>query len=1385
MMKTAIQRCIFLLTGFLLVVSFSIAQDTRLNFSVLTSKDGLSSNTVNAILKDQYGFLWFATEDGLNRFDGKNFRIYRHKADDPSSIRANHVTALYEDKLGVLWVGTNGGSLSIYNRKTDSFFNFSSIPGYVIGGAVTSISGDNYNNVWVSCYDGLFSIDIVTRKATRIPTGEKKAGKPDTKVFTLTYQDRKHQMWFGSDKGLYHYNSKTGVFTLLGHNDNENSLAANNVLSIAEDRNQNLWIGTTGGLSKLNSDGKTFTNFKHTIGKNGLSSDVIYAIARDFNSDLWLATEEGLDILNTETCIITNYKPDIHNKGSLSSRSIRSIYIDKQGIYWLGTFQGGVNKYDKNFSYFNLRESNPFDSRGLSAPVITSFAEWKGKGIFIGTDGGGLNLYHPETSLFDHLSIASKRAGAAHDLAILALKMAKNGQLWIGTYRDGLFKYDPATGSYRQLKKGNGKLDLNFNDIFCIEEDTKGNIWIGTNGGGINIYNPNSQIVDKIKNDFSKANDTRYPANNNIRAFAEDHNGNMWVGTFGGGISVWNPATRRFKFYNNTHNNLNNDYVFSIAEDSLGRMWAGTGGGGLNLLDNVTDKFVSFSESDGLANDVVQKILEDSCGKLWVSTNQGISSFDAKNKRFTNYSHYNGLQNNSFVHGAGLRASSGELYFGGQEGFNYFNPLAMKKNKNIPPVMLIDLKVDDKSVIPTDKGPIQVPILLAKEIQLEYSQNIAISFVALNYTNSQQNVYKYRLIGFNQEWVTAGKEHTASYNNLNPGTYEFQVIASNNNGLWNNTGRSIKIVVAPPFWLSIYAFITYLTAGVALLFYIRHRGIHKLKTQFALEQERQQAKQTIESQKREAEHMRELDQLKIKFLTNLSHEFRTPISLIVGPVDNLLDKIDEPELAGQLGLIKRNGRRLLNLVNQLLDFRKMEEAELKLKLSRGEIVQFIREVTDSFTDLADRKKINLKFTTANNPVFVFFDANKVERILFNLLSNAFKFTEEGGNITVELTIKEFEDTDIVNVTCSVTDTGIGIPSNVLQKVFDRFFQSETGPAILNQGSGIGLSITREFVKMHGGKISAESENGKGSRFIFEIPLQIATAETKTATTPKPDTVTTEIDKAPDPNTAELPANELANKPTILIIEDDEDFRFYLKDNLKSQYRIYEASNGKEGWQMALSRHPDVVVSDIKMPLMTGTDLSKKLKSDKRTLHIPVILLTASNAESDQIKGLESGANDFISKPFNFAVLQVKIKNLLTQSRSARETYSRQLQVTAGNVVIESENEKFLNKVMQYVERNLNDPQLSVEGLSRELVMSRVSLYKKLLDITGMSPVEFIRAVKLEKAIVLLEKSDMNIAQIAYQTGFSTPNYFTKAFKEKYNMLPSEYIEAKRKLQEEA
>ncbi|HWV73283.1 MAG TPA: two-component regulator propeller domain-containing protein [Pseudosphingobacterium sp.] len=1361
------------------------ADGLALNFRKYSSKDGLSSNTIFSLLKDSYGFLWVATEDGLNRFDGTNFKVYRHDKNNPYSLRANHVTALHESPDGSLWIGTNGGSLSTYDRTKDAIVNY--LPSGRLGGmsaAITSVCTDEEGNIWVASYEGLYVIHRISKKVIYYDSGTKQHDKLKTPVSLCLFKDSKGRMWVGTDNGLYLYDLKRNSVKQYMHDDQkEYSIAHNMIYAITEDEKNNIWIGTREGVSMLMPDGQRFKNFRHTAtDQHSISSNTVYALAIDGKQRLWIGTDEGLDILDLNTQSVQNCRPEKRNLHSLSSRSIRSILIDKEGIYWVGTYQGGLNKYDTNMSCFNLREFNPFDMHGLHAPIVTSFAEGK-KGVFVGTDGGGLHLYDRGSGLLNHIELKGKRKDRTHDLSILTMEMGRDKKLWIGTYMDGLFCYDPAQGSYRHFEEGRGRSDLNHSDIFCLKEDRHGDIWIGTNGGGVNVLRLNGGQIDKFMHDLKNKDDVGRPSSNVIRAIEEDHAGKMWIGTFGAGLSVYDPLSGRFTFYNKKNSGLPSDYVLSVLEDRRGNIWVGTSGNGIGLLKNGAKRFISLSENDGLANGFIVKIVEDTSGKLWFSSNQGLSSYDMNTRKFKNFSHQVGLQSSAFVLGAGLRLADGELFFGGQNGFNHFYPGRLKTNRNIPEVVLTDLKIDNQSVLPSKNGPIRRSILSANEILLKYKQNFSIAFEALNFTIPEQNQYEYRLEGFDKGWIRAGKEHSAYYTNLDPGEYTFRVRASNNDGVWNKQGKSIKVTVAPPFWRTIYAYIAYLLLAASILLGIRQRGIKKLEMKFAIEQERLRTKQLIEQERKEAEHLRELDRMKIKFLTNLSHEFRTPISLIMGPVDNLLAQVKDTGLFSQLNLIKRNGRRLLNLVNQLLDFRKMEEQELKLRCSSGELVSFIEEISDSFNDLALRKQIDYAFYTDVKSVAATFDHDKMERILFNLLSNAFKFTPENGSVTVKLEeLKEQSDLEIIWVQVSVRDSGIGIPEEAKGKIFESFVQHDVGSAILNQGTGIGLSIAREFVRMHGGMLYMESEVGKGSCFTFDVPLKrtclLPVEPDKEQISDISDEELTVIDTE-----GALAKKAAADRPSVLIVEDDDDFRFYIKDNLKSLYRIFEASNGKEGWQRTLFHHPDILVCDVHMPYMNGLELAQKLKLDKRTKHIPVILLTAANTEKAQLHGLESGANDYMTKPFNSAVLHAKIKNLLTLNRTFKDTYSKQVKVVTPTPEITSEKDKFLQKILSYIDVNLTNPQLSVEALSRHLIVSRASLYNRMLEYTGMTPVEFIRSVKLDKAVTLLKRSDMNVAEIAYQTGFANPNYFTKVFKAKYHVTPSEFIHTERNMHE--
>jgi signal transduction histidine kinase/ligand-binding sensor domain-containing protein/DNA-binding response OmpR family regulator len=1341
-------------------------QIDHINFTSLTSKEGLLSNSINAILKDSQGLMWFATDDGLNRFDGTNFKVYRNLSRDTTSIRANEILALYEDKQGNLWIGTSGGGLSLYNRRKDSFVHYplhKNTQGLTRNSVIRSICGDHFGKIWIAQFDGLFVLDPHTNMISKQELLVEKNSAPVKTTLLSVFEDSKHRIWVASDNGLFLFTRETNTFRQFVHNDlNQSSLSSNQVRAIAEDKAGNIWVGTTDGLCMMQPDLTGFIVYRHIPGsKPSLSNNTINCITADKNGLLWIGTLEGLDVYNPQQQQFTVYTAENGNIHSLTSNSIRCAYIDNEGIYWFGTFRGGINKYDKNINLFNLIPASAFKRNTTVPPTISAFAENKNGKVFVGTDGEGLFEFDQKTrSIKPVLIDVSEKTGKP--VSVLSLQKARDNKLYIGTFSHGIIIMDLLTGSQQPLLKGAGAGDLNSNDIFSLFEDSKGNIWAGTNGDGVNVIRNNRVVAKYTPFPPAASNEYHLPVNGYIRAIMEDREGNIWIGSHGGGLAVLHPDGK-WTVYTKDNSSLPNDKVHAMLCDSHGRMWVGTFGGGLSLYNKSNNQFITFSEEEGLPNTTIYQILEDARGYIWFSTNTGISSFDVQHKKFRNFTNYNGVQPNNFVHASGIRLTNGELFFGGLEGFNYFNPVALTVNRNVPTVLLTDLKISNKSIAPGNDSPIKEHITVAKEIRLDYKQNFALSFVAINYTIPKQNHYAYKLEGFDKDWNYTGSINTASYTNLDPGEYLFRVKASNNDGIWSKGETLIKIFVRPPFWRTTYAYIFYLLAIGGLLLYIRHRGITKLRKQFALEQEREQARRMLE-----------LDRLKLKFLTNLSHDFRTPISLIMGPVDQLITEGGSIGKLDKLNMIKRNARRLLNLVNQLLDFRKMEEHELRLQLSKGDFISFVKEVSESFTDMSERKHIHFVFKSEIDKMEALFDHDKIERVLFNLLSNAFKFTLEGGTISI-LIDKNADNAPGINcVSIKVSDTGIGIPEDKKEKIFDRFFQNYSASAVLNQGTGIGLSITKEFIKMHGGEIDVTSEPGKGSVFTILLPLKIAEPAIEEPAAEPAEAITTA------PTQSYKQEDNLAEPFSILLVEDNEDFRFYLKDNLRNSYKVLEAANGKEGAQMALTYHPHLIVSDISMPEMDGIALVKKLKSDKRTSHIPVILLTALTGDDQQIKGLGTGANDYITKPFNFEVLNAKIKSLLALKSTMKSTYTKQIQVLSPEIEISSTDEKLLQEIVTCLENNITNQQLSVEFLSKQIGMSRSSLYTKLVQLTDQTPVEYIRSFRLNRAVVLMQKSNMTVSEIAYQVGFATANYFTKAFKSKYNMLPSEYIAKVRK-----
>lgn len=1354
-------RSLFCLTVLLWFLTGSVtpskAQQESPRFSSLTSLDGLSSNTVSTILRDRYGLLWFGTDDGLNRFNGSRFSVYRNDQQDSASLKSNDISSLYEDRSGRVWVGTVTGALHLYDRRRDTFIRVQTRH------TVNAVCEGEDGVLWVATTQGLQLVDPATLRVTSLPAGPHIPAQVAGKHVQRLFFDRQKRLWIGTSDGLYRKHPHQNAFFRVSYlPDGTASAAAKFVSAITADSQGRLWVGTREGLYLLSPEGRHLRTFRYDRrDDHSLSCHLIFALAMESPEKLWVCTDGGLNVIDIRTGTVTRYCPDPRTPFTLTNKSIRSILTDDSGICWLGTYKGGVNKYDKNLTLFGMKRYAPYDPNGLAAPFVTSFAEREDGDLFVGTDGGGLNLFHRKTNLFSKYAITPAKKQASSGLVILTLARTSPTSLWIGTYQDGLFRLDPSSGRYQQFTTARDSLSLSSNDIFCLKQDRKGRLWIGTNGGGVNRFDAASRTFTRYYDAATPLPRRTIPLNGYIRDILEDRRGRIWIASHGTGMAVYDPESKTSVLLDKQNSGLPGNNVLSLLEDRRGNIWAGTAGDGLALFQPQTKRFFTFGTRDGLASGVIHKILEDAQGRIWVSTNEGISSLDPRTRKITNYASFNGLQNMTFSLGAGLRASDNTLFFGGISGFNYIDTRHLTRNRRTIPVLLDGLEVGNRSVTFRDSTVIDADITVAKQLSLDYRQSFSISYAALNYTNPGQTRYRYRLVGLDGAWHEAGTSTTATYSHLSPGSYLFEVQAGDSESGWSPAGASIRVVIHPPFYLTPYACLMYIAAPLALVFFMRRRGIRQLRRKFQQEQEQ-----------RERARVQELDQLKIKFLTNLSHEFRTPISLILAPVETLLSGPGEP--SPQISAIRRNAKRLLHLVDQLLDFRNLQHQERTLSLKRGDIVAALKEASDSFYDLAKRKQIHF---TCDSPLATLpmdFDAEKIERILFNLLSNAFKFTPRGGQVDVQLIHHERES----SVSLIVRDTGVGIPSGSQEKIFDRFFQDQSDTTVLNQGSGIGLSIVREFVELHGGSVSVRSQPGQGATFSVVLPCRCSVTATPELKTPLPLSPKEPVDSNP-PLTGRQESPVLTDRAVILIVEDNEEFRHLVKDSLAPFHHVYEAANGNEGWKQTLSCHPDIVISDVAMPELDGIGLSRKIKSDKRTAHTPVILMTASAGEEQQLQGLHSGANDYLTKPFNFDILQAKVNNLLLLNRVLKHMYTRHIRFSGPEAEMEAADVRLLKEVLLYIDENLTNSQLSVEKLARHIGMSRGTLYSKILEMSGQTPVEFIRSVKLEKAALLLEKSDMNVSQIAFAVGFTAPNYFAKSFKAQFHMLPSAYKSLKR------
>ena len=1309
------------------------AQEPRISFNQLTTSSGLSNNQINSIFQDDLGYMWFGTLSGLNRYDGYEVRKFYHSERDSSSLINNTVLWMAHGPEEKIWVSTGEG-VCAYDPVSE---NFSTVDRYLEilqaeSTAISKLVRDASNSFWFSVQNkGV--IKLQSDGQVIVFDDEQSHDKKITSnMVSDIYLDSSNHLWIIHELGGIQVidTEKNRVTRMLKLPESLSEEEHNWWIVIDEE--EDIWLHSNDGSVGILYMNTSSGSYK-IIDDKLLPSDIITSVVQYDSSSMLVGTDHGgLSILNKRDWSVQTVTNSYLNPRSLSSNNVKNIFIDESKGVWVGTAKSGMNYYHQaanNFTHIRTPYQNP------DYNDISSFSEDPSGDIYLGTNGAGVLRFNPEDNSFSRLS-----QNGSMTKVVVSLLHSKDG-LWVGSYLEGLF----------QLKKGvlskfeplADQKDLSVWELF---EDANGRIWIGTLGRGVFCY-------ETDKNKITHYDDSNILNSNYVTCIEEDGQGHIWFGT-GAGISVYNPQDGSYRQYSVSQGKegISNNSINSLLYDSQGLMWIATLDG-LNLYDFDANSIKVFRKEDGMSSDIVQSILEDDDRNFWASSSRGMTKIvrEAASFTFQSFDTTDGLQGDFFTEDAGFKTSSGHLLFAGQNGFNMFKPENILEVKNSPKLIFTELHAGNTKVEAGMKygGGIILEnhINETEQIELNASHNsFTIGFTCLDFFRSSKVKYQYRLDGLDEEWNTTPQDNRqATYSNLPAGNYIFRVRSIIGNNVQEANSISLNITVNPPFWQTPLGYFIQVMGFLLLVVSIRiYIG------------RREQKKSEARHEKLEAERLHQMDLMKMRFFTNVSHEFRTPLSLVLTPLEQMVKK-PESISSYDLKMVYRNAKRLMTMVNQLLDFRKMEANQHVLKTSNGDFVQFIKGIVESLYDLSKEKGIELNFVSNRDSFYMLFDRDKVEKIMFNLLSNAFKFTETSGVISVELIF--IQKKDDAEVTLLVSDNGVGIPEEHHEQIFDRFFQTESSVSNLNNGTGIGLSITKEFAEMHGGSVSVDSDLGAGSTFMVRLPIEKYKDDS---------------DGDDHSDKSEIPGElESQNDHSVLVVEDNFDFRNYLENSLSEFYNVQTASNGKEALKILRKATVDIVVTDVMMPEMDGYELCKKIKSDPRISFIPVILLTAQNSDEHQIEGLKAGAIEFISKPFNFEILISGIESAL-KFRNQVKDFEHMLKPELEEVDIVSQDKELLAKAVQFVEANISNSSLSVEDLSRELAYSRGHFYQKLLKITGQTPIDFIRDIRMKRASELLSKSELNVSEVAYKVGYNNPKLFSKYFKKKYNSYPSQY-----------
>jgi signal transduction histidine kinase/ligand-binding sensor domain-containing protein/DNA-binding response OmpR family regulator len=1364
--------------------AFAKAQIDVTNLKFLPIKEGVSKKPISTILQDDQGFIWIGTRgSGLYRYDGLNFESYKQVWGDSTSLNSNQIFTMYLDSSDNLWVGTDAG-LNLFNREQKTFLDIQNIDSTIQGyTTITAIIEDQDGNLIVGTYDnGIFKINSKTYSSSKVKTSLELEGN---KFFTNDLEIGLSGEWFvATSSGLLRYDLKADAIESFKKEEVSSQNLENltsNIESLHKDHLDNLWIGTwKKGLLKLDlNNSSKVTSFP-------ITNEKIFCLT-SFEDKIFLGTEnDGLFVISNEGAILHNYTENSNYTGSIKSNSIWSIFLDNKERIWLGYYNQGVDLYNPLHSKFGTIDALSGNTNIIQSSPITD--------IVIDTQGllristfNTVFSYDPTTKIIeDYNENKQITTDFNPDIGIESLFVDSNNNFWIGTWDNGIYFLENGSQKFVNYNKQSTKGALKTNTIRGFAEDGEGRVWMASFLSGLHYYDPLNKSFNHCDNDSFI---TSGLSNSDVKTIIIDSYNTIWVGSTNGLFKIKDLGNSTFEAENmkpkmelvhQNHPSLHN--ILSLYETEDGTIWIGTEGMGLLRYEYEEDTFYNQNLLSNIEEKTVNGIIEDQQNNLWICGDLGVSKLDLSTNETTNFTTYDGLLSHYFRNGVLAKATSGNLYFGNQLGVNYINPTNYTTNKNKPLLYLTDFKLFNKSIAHHKTNSVlKKSISETDSITLKYDQNFfSIDFVGVNYTRAEKNEYAYILEGFDEQWNYVGSSKSASYTNLNSGAYTFKLKAANNDGVWTQTPLELYVSITPPWWK---------TAGAYLFYFLFALGSFVLV--YFLSKRRFKEKQVTLLERNQRLQEEELHQVKLKFFTNISHEFRTPLTLIINPINDLVSKEKKnlpKRVNKKLKIIHKNSYRLSLLINELMDFRKLQSNKLQILPKEIDIVETLKNIKMFFKEEKKKRNINLKLETTINELPALVDPSMFEKIIFNILSNAFKVTPDGGSIKIVLKKKNKTSLSMPQeiseyFVISVKDSGSGLDQKEYNQIFKRFYQVSTNNKNYYGSTGIGLEMVKDYINLHNGTIEVKSKIGKGAKFIMKFPLVQSSSFANTSTILNildenkeiiPKVKESYTKEHLTENIAELPKNQ---KHTVLIVEDNIELQEYIQNELNLLYNTLVASNGEVGFKIALEKQPDIIITDVVMPLVNGIELCKNIKTNIATNHIPLIILTAKAMIEDRIKGIDSGADGYLSKPFDMDLLKSMINQIIVNRKVLFNKYmsrKKTANTKTANTSTITLNDAFLKRVIHLIHERIDDQNLNVENLADQLRLSRSQLYRKIKVVTGFSASEFLRKVRLEKARELLQSNyNYNISEVTYKVGFSSPSYFTKCFKREFGYLPTE------------